>query len=163
MTEQDNNEGHLDDLVEEETPEGNLPRRAASAEFVVTAEAGSEAALREAMDPANQSFADALRLSFRILQLGMLALLAVFLFSGFQTVEEGDLGVQTRNPPGYKQAAGGSPPRRKIEFYVQDNLALEHLDADAPKADFVYDNSAYNNLRNGKVFEGLLDRCGPRS
>ena len=54
------NEDRLDDLVEEETLEDtDLPRRAASAEFVVSAEAGSEAALREAMDPANQSFADA--------------------------------------------------------------------------------------------------------
>ena len=115
MTEQDNNEDHLDDLVEEETLESELPRRAASAEFVVTAEAGSEAALREAMDPANQSFADALRLSFRILQLGMLALLAVFLFSGFQTVEEGDLGVQTRfgaivGEPGMEQVGPGLHP-----------------------------------------------------
>ena len=115
MTEQDNNEDHLDDLVDEETLESELPRRTASAEFVVTAEAGSEAALREAMDPANQSFADALRLSFRILQLGMLALLAVFLFSGFQTVEEGDLGVQTRfgaivGEPGMEQVGPGLHP-----------------------------------------------------
>lgn len=110
------NEDRLDDLVEEETLEDtDLPRRAASAEFVVSAEAGSEAALREAMDPANQSFADALRLSFRILQLGMLALLAVFLFSGFQTVEEGDLGVQTRfgaivGEPGFEQVGPGLHP-----------------------------------------------------
>ena len=82
--------------VHQEPASEDGPRRSASAEFVVSAEAGSEAAIREAMDPANQSFADALRLSFRILQLGILALVAVFLFSGFQTVEEGDLGVKTR-------------------------------------------------------------------
>ena len=104
-----------DGFVEEEAMEVEAPRRLASAEFVVSAEAGSEAALRQAMDPANQSFADALRLSFRILQFGMLALLAVFLFSGFQTVEEGDLGVQTRfgaivGTPGDEQVGPGLHP-----------------------------------------------------
>ena len=64
--------------------------------LVVSNEANSDVRLREAMDPANQSLADALRLSFRLLQVGILALLAVFLFSGFQTVEEGDVGVRTR-------------------------------------------------------------------
>lgn len=98
-----------------DAPEEEIPRRAASAEFVVSAEAGSEAAIREAMDPANQSFADALRLSFRILQLGILALVGVFLFSGFQTVEEGDLGVKTRfgaivGTLGFEQVGPGLHP-----------------------------------------------------
>lgn len=120
MTDQANHddgiEGLSDDgVVEEESLEQEAPRRAASAEFVVTAEAGSEAAMREAMDPAHQSFADALRLSFRILQLGILALVAVFLFSGFQTVEEGDLGVKTRfgaivGTPGDEQVGPGLHP-----------------------------------------------------
>lgn len=101
--------------VFEESTDQDGPRRAASAEFVVSAEAGSEAAIREAMDPANQSFADALRLSFRILQLGILALVTVFLFSGFQTVEEGDLGVKTRfgaivGTPGIEQVGPGLHP-----------------------------------------------------
>ena len=98
-----------DDDIQDPTPDGELegvpiegeeveeaPRREASAEFVINSEAGSDARLREAMDPANQSLTDALRLSFRLLQVGILALLAVFLFSGFQTVEEGDVGVKTR-------------------------------------------------------------------
>ena len=120
MSEQEHPDKPIDDLqnedlVAEESMEIEAPRRAASAEFVVAAEAGSEAALREAMDPANQSFADALRLSFRILQFGMLALLAVFLFSGFQTIEEGDLGVQTRfgsivGDPGDQQVGPGLHP-----------------------------------------------------
>ena len=101
--------------VHQEPASEDGPRRSASAEFVVSAEAGSEAAIREAMDPANQSFADALRLSFRILQLGILALVAVFLFSGFQTVEEGDLGVKTRfgeivGTPGFEQIGPGLHP-----------------------------------------------------
>ena len=48
---------------EAESEEPMTPRRAASAEFVVTSESGSETALRDAMDPANQSLAEALRLS----------------------------------------------------------------------------------------------------
>lgn len=117
MTEREDdrtNDG-ADDLLPVGDGENAAPRRAASAEFLVTAEAGSEAALREAMDPANQSFADALKLSYRILQLGILALVAVFLFSGFQTVEEGDLGVKTRfgaieGVPGDEQVGPGLHP-----------------------------------------------------
>ena len=89
-------EGDLDGVPIDEDVVDDSPRREASAEFVINSEAGSDARLREAMDPANQSLTDALRLSFRLLQVGILALLAVFLFSGFQTVEEGDVGVRTR-------------------------------------------------------------------
>ena len=80
----------------EEAPEVEAPRRAASAEFEVNAEVGSQAALRDAMDPANQSLADALRLSFRILQLVILVLVVLFVFSGVRTVDEGETGVLTR-------------------------------------------------------------------
>ena len=72
------------------------PRRAASAEFVVDTRVGSEALLREAMDPANQSLAEALRLSFRVLQVVILVLVVLFVFSGFQTVDEGQSGVLLR-------------------------------------------------------------------
>ncbi|MFO0829009.1 MAG: SPFH domain-containing protein [Phycisphaerales bacterium] len=71
------------------------PRREASARFVVKTSTSSAVQLREAMDPANQSLADALRLSYRVLQLGILALIVTFLFSGFQTVREGATGVKT--------------------------------------------------------------------
>lgn len=121
MVEQDPNhdDAPIEDLMGDSgvghEAEDDSPRRIASAEFVVSSESGSEAAIREAMDPANQSFADALRLSFRILQLGMLALVAVFLFSGFQTVEEGDIGVKTRfgaivGTPGLEQVGPGLHP-----------------------------------------------------
>lgn len=46
------------------------------------------------LDTANRSLADAFRLSFRVLQLAMLALVVVYLFSGFQTVKEGERGVR---------------------------------------------------------------------
>lgn len=80
---------------QEEQPE-ELPRRAASAQFMVETEVGSAAALREAMDPANQSLADALRLSFRVLQFVILVLLVLFPMSAFQVVKEGHGGVMLR-------------------------------------------------------------------
>ena len=55
----------------------------------------AEAAIRQAMDPANQSLGDALKLSYRLLQFAILGLLVTFLFSGFQTVKEGFSGVKT--------------------------------------------------------------------
>ena len=72
------------------------PRRAASAEFEVDTEIGSQAALREAMDPANQSLADALRLSFRVLQAVIVVLVAMFLISGVKIVKQGQSGVMLR-------------------------------------------------------------------
>jgi hypothetical protein len=71
------------------------PRRAASARFIVESEVGSEAMLRDAMDPANQPLADALRLSFRVLQAVMVVLIVLFLASGFRTVDDGHSGVKT--------------------------------------------------------------------
>lgn len=87
----------FDDVPVEEAPmEVEAPRRAASAEFVVDREIGSQAAMREAMDPANQSLADALRLSFRVLQIVIIVLVALFFTSGFETIGDGQSGVLTR-------------------------------------------------------------------
>jgi len=69
------------------------PRRAASARFE-TGASGDES-LREALDPATSSLGDALKLSYRLLQLGIVALVVVFLVSGFRSVKEGDTGVKT--------------------------------------------------------------------
>ncbi|MEE8459617.1 MAG: SPFH domain-containing protein, partial [Phycisphaerales bacterium] len=86
-----------DDVPIEDRPmEVETPRRAASAQLVVEAEVGADAELREAMDPANQSLADALRLSYRFLQFVILALLALFLVSGFQRVDDSQSGVMLR-------------------------------------------------------------------
>lgn len=46
------------------------------------------------MDPANQSLSDAIRITFRILQLGMLVLAELYILSGFETVREGEKGVR---------------------------------------------------------------------
>ncbi len=71
------------------------PRRAASAEFEIETRVGTAVALRDAMDPANQSLGDALRLSFRVLQAVILVLVVLFLASGFKTVEDKQSGVLT--------------------------------------------------------------------
>ena len=87
-------------------PDGNIPveetpleveqvRRVASAQFVVSSDVGSAAALREAMDPANRSLADALQMSFRVLQIVIVVLLVLFFFSGFKTVGPTQSGVAT--------------------------------------------------------------------
>ena len=90
-------EHHDDPLVQtEESPmEVEAPRRAASAQFNVTTDIGSQAALREAMDPANKSLADALQLSFRVLQFVIVVLLVLFLFSGFKTIGNNESGIAT--------------------------------------------------------------------
>ena len=87
--------GLPDDLREGAGDPGveQAPRRAASARFEVAGR--EEGAMRDALDPATQSLGEALRLSYRLLQLGIVALVVTFLFSGFQSVEEGDTGVRT--------------------------------------------------------------------
>jgi regulator of protease activity HflC (stomatin/prohibitin superfamily) len=76
--------------------ESESPRRAASAMLEVDARVGEQALLREAMDPANQSLADALKLSFRLLQWVIVVLIFMFLASGLKVVEQGQSGVMLR-------------------------------------------------------------------
>lgn len=60
------------------------------ASVTLRAGAGDEGA----MDPANQSLAEALNLTFRILQFGMAVLFVVFALSGFQTIKESESGIR---------------------------------------------------------------------
>ena len=83
------------DVDVEEHEDGEAPRRGASAQLQVSEPVAAEAAIRQAMDPANQSLGEALRLSYRLLQFAILGLLVTFLFSGFHTVQEGFSGVKT--------------------------------------------------------------------
>ncbi len=71
----------------------NAPiRRAAS---VTLERQGDRPATAQAlMDPAHQSLAEALRIMLRIVQLGMLVLAGLFLFSGAKTVKEGESGIR---------------------------------------------------------------------
>jgi len=65
------------------------------------------------MDPANQSLAEALRLTFRILQLIMIGLVAAYFLTGFQSIQANERGVAllfgrvvaSELPPGFRFAA----------------------------------------------------------
>ncbi len=46
------------------------------------------------MDAANQSLADALKITYRFLQIGMFILIILFVFSGFQKINEGERGIK---------------------------------------------------------------------
>ena len=82
-------EGLPRDAVDEPgAPIEPAPARAASVRL--RDESDTEAAM---MDPANQSLADALRITFVLVQVAMIVLAALFVFSGFQTVREGERGL----------------------------------------------------------------------
>ena len=49
---------------------------------------------QDLLDPAQQSLADALKVTLRFVQLGMLVLLVLFVFSGVTSVREGEVGLQ---------------------------------------------------------------------
>lgn len=72
----------------EQKPAAGLPRRAASVRL-----RGAADSAEQLMDPANQSLADALRITYRIVQFLMVALAVLFVFSGVQRIEEGERGV----------------------------------------------------------------------
>ena len=84
------------DVPAERPLEVEEPRRLASARFVVEEVDSKAAHLRAAMDPANQSLGEALRLSYRVLQIAIVALVVTFLFSGFQSVRDGATGATTQ-------------------------------------------------------------------
>lgn len=48
------------------------------------------------LDAANQSLMDALRITFRLLQAGMAVIVLLYLFSGFQSIGEGERGLRIR-------------------------------------------------------------------
>lgn len=72
-------------------PIDETPRRAASATFTPQREDTSRVV---SLDPAQQSLAEALRITFFILQLGIAALIVLFLLSGAKQVKESERGVR---------------------------------------------------------------------
>ncbi len=91
-------DGPIDDFSaaietdEEVLSTGLVTGRSASVRFARRQGAG-EATNQSRMDAANQSLADALRITYRFLQLGMVVLLVLFVFSGFQKINEGERGI----------------------------------------------------------------------
>jgi len=76
-------------------PGARPARQGKSAHLDLAPRPSDAASLREAMDPANRSLGEALRLSYRLLQFAVLGLVVTFLFSGFQQVVEGVTGIRT--------------------------------------------------------------------
>jgi hypothetical protein len=91
VSDEDRNEQQAPGETARRATGDSAPRRAASITLSGTGVAGDTASL---MDPANQSLAEALKISFRIVQLAMVVLAALFVFSGFQTVEENEKGIR---------------------------------------------------------------------
>jgi len=87
----------VDPVDEPDSPEeAHRAQRASKRATLQVADVASErASLRAAMDPANQSLGEALRLSYRVLQIAIAGLVVTFLFSGFQSVPEGVTGIRT--------------------------------------------------------------------
>jgi len=86
----DQADGHVEGL--EVSSEGLTSRRSASVRFA--REQRSDTSSNQIrMDAANQSLADALRITYGFLQVGMVVLLILFVFSGFQKINEGERGI----------------------------------------------------------------------
>lgn len=101
--------------MSEQLPEGLEPigpestpgsaRRAASVTLRRDGEDGAASAA-SLMDPANQSLAEALRITFHLLQGAMVVIAALFLLSGFRSVREGEVGIRLL----FGRASGGELP-----------------------------------------------------
>lgn len=77
-----------DDVLEA----GLLSGRSASVRFNRAADSGLSSN-RARMDAANQSLAEALKITYAFLQVGMVVLIVLFVFSGFQKISEGERGI----------------------------------------------------------------------
>lgn len=141
----------------DESTDSDSPRRAASAEFIVSSEVGAATALRDAMDPAHQSLTDALRLSFRVLQFVILVLIVLFLGSGIITVQDKESGVLTRwgkivPYQGRKDLGSGLKhswwpyPVSEFVLFEVENLTVEIKDTFLP-----------NNIVRSKSIQQLID------
>ncbi len=72
--------------------EGLITGRAASVRFSRRQDP-TLSSNRARMDAANQSLAEALKITYAFLQAGMLVLVVLFIFSGFQKINEGERGI----------------------------------------------------------------------
>lgn len=80
-----------------EQAQGSLPSasgRATSVRFRADADVRESARAAMRMDAANQSLAEALKITFRLVQLGMVVLVLLFLGSAVRMVQEGERGIR---------------------------------------------------------------------
>jgi membrane protease subunit HflK len=95
MSEQDHN---LDELIngQEQTPV-EQPKNAREASVRLRGEPTSKEASDQArMDTANQSLAEALKITYGLLKVAMVVLVVLFAISGVQSIKEGERGISVR-------------------------------------------------------------------
>lgn len=100
----DQNDQNGGNPLDQDAPIEATDTRAASVSLRTPGEYESDAAL---MDPANRSLAEALRITYRLLQFAMVVLALLFVFSGFQSVREVERGISVLF--GKVQSAGLEP------------------------------------------------------
>lgn len=98
-TNKPDNEHNLDDLISgQESSEPKVPEpshRAASVRLRGV-EASAVAADQARMDTANQSLAEALKITYNLLRVAMVVLVILFAVSGVQSIKEGERGIKIR-------------------------------------------------------------------
>lgn len=90
-------------------PPPTSPRRRGNASVALRRGEGDQGEAAS-LDPATKSLADALRVTFRLLQAAMVVLVVLYLLSGFQTVKESEKGIRllfgrvvaSNLPPGFQ-------------------------------------------------------------
>ena len=103
MTDNDHNsdlgsDHGIDDLVNgqaQEPPVSQVSERSASVRLR-GAEATQDASDMARMDTANESLADALKITYGLLKVAMVVLVVLFLISGVQSIKEGERGISVR-------------------------------------------------------------------
>lgn len=93
------NDHNLEDLISDQEstiPETPEPSNRAASVRLRGVEANAVAADQARMDTANQSLAEALKITYNILRLGMVVLVILFAASGIQTIKEGERGIKIR-------------------------------------------------------------------
>ncbi|MEM7621805.1 MAG: SPFH domain-containing protein [Planctomycetota bacterium] len=116
------------------------PRRTAS--LTLRSEEDREGDPSTLMDPANRSLAEALRITFRVVQAAMIVLAGLFAFSGFQRIEENEIGVSVFLGKARQTDLGPGP----------------HLAAPYPLGDLIKVNTGVNEVVVSAFFPNALDK-----
>lgn len=94
-----NDDQHLDDLIngeQNESPDQQPVSNRAASVRLREGETVQDAADIARMDTANQSLAEALKITYGLLKAAMVVLLILFLVSGVQSIKEGERGISVR-------------------------------------------------------------------
>ncbi len=97
----------MDEHATDPTPDHEHQEAHRASSVRLRAEEGAQAATdRQRMDAANQSLADALRITYGLLKAAMVVLVILFAVSGVQSIKEGERGIAVRF---------GKPVRQNLE------------------------------------------------